>query len=126
MKMLSRRKSRTVVDTHVPDVVPRRYVSNVIVLRCHPRILQRRLRKKGWKPSKVRENVLAEILDSCYGLAIDYYGAKKVAQVDTSRIDADKSASRANRILKKRISSKPSVDWITRLSQEHRLEEFLR
>ena len=38
-------------------------VDVAIVLRCSPRVLERRLRKKGWDERKVRENVEAEAVD---------------------------------------------------------------
>jgi len=38
-------------------------VDIAIVLRCHPRILAKRLRFRGWSDAKVRENVEAEAID---------------------------------------------------------------
>jgi adenylate kinase len=35
----------------------------VIVLRCHPDVIAKRLRERGYKESKVLENVQAEVLD---------------------------------------------------------------
>ncbi|OPY34816.1 MAG: putative kinase [Methanomassiliicoccales archaeon PtaU1.Bin124] len=38
-------------------------VDRVIVLRCRPSILMQRLRERGWREEKVRENAEAEALD---------------------------------------------------------------
>ena len=38
-------------------------MDKVIVIRCHPDKLKKRLSKKGWKKEKIRENIEAEILD---------------------------------------------------------------
>jgi adenylate kinase len=115
----------TVVDTHVPDAVPRERVSKVIVLRCHPRVLEARLRRKGWSASKIRENLLAEILDSCYVTAVDYHGARKTSQLDTSRVSLSKCVSEAKRSLTKHAAGKVRVDWIGVLTREHSLEQYL-
>jgi adenylate kinase len=125
-KFFSNGKLVTVVDTHVPDAVPREHVKKVIVLRCHPRVLESRLRKKGWRGSKVRENLLAEILDSCYATAVNYHGARKTGQLDTSRVSLSKSVNQAKRAVMKQRAGKVRVDWIGVLNREHSLEKYLR
>ncbi len=54
----------------------------VIVLRCDPRVLDARLRARGYPLWKVRENVLCETLDYCLIKALEHYGGKKVRQID--------------------------------------------
>jgi adenylate kinase len=116
----------TIIDTHVPDVVPREYVRKVIVLRCHPNVLQGRLRRKGWEALKVRENVLAEILDSCYMAAVKYHGAEKTVQLDTSRTSVSKTVNQCKSVLKKHLPGKARVDWITVLDHQHALERYMK
>jgi len=124
-KSISERETVTVIDTHVADVVPPEYVVKAIVLRCHPAILEARLRQKGWSPSKVRENVLAEILDSCYMIASGYYGLKKAVQVDTSRNSISNTAKECVAHLKKQLPSESMVDWIAVLDQEQVLARYI-
>ena len=124
-KSLSERETVTVIDTHVADVVPPEYVVKAIVLRCHPAILEARLRQKGWSPSKVRENVLAEILDSCYIIASEYYGLKKTVQIDTSRNSISGTAKECVALLKKQLPSESMVDWIAVLDQEQVLARYI-
>jgi len=114
-----------IVDTHVADGIPRERTRKVIVLRCHPDVLESRLRKKGWSGNKVRENVLAEMLDACYMVAVSYYGAKKVYQLDTSSRRLEKCVSLAKKILLDQSIDNPSINWITTLKREHRLERYL-
>jgi len=122
---LSKRKTMAIIDTHIPDAIPRNYVKRVIVLRCHPRALERRLQRKRWSARKIRENVLAEILDSCYVSALGYYGAKKIVQIDTSKTSVRKSAGQAKLVILNRIAGARGVDWIKTLRREHNLERYL-
>ena len=124
-KSLQGSKAVTVLDTHVSDVAPRECVRKVIVLRCHPRVLEKRLRRRGWKCVKVRENVLAEILDSCYILASEYYGSGKVLQVDTSRTGLRNSVKECKALLGERRPVDCTVDWISVLDREHALTSYL-
>jgi adenylate kinase len=124
-KLLRVRKTTTVIDTHVADAVPREYVRRVIVLRCHPRILEARLRRKGWNTRKTRENVIAEVLDSCYVTAAEYFGTKRLFQLETSRVTIRKSVKQCERLLKGQPPRKLKVDWIAVLNREHTLEEYI-
>lgn len=124
-KLLSTEKHMTVVDTHVPDAVPREHVRRVIVLRCHPRVLESRLHRKGWAVSKIRENLLAEILDSCYVTAVNYHGIRRTDQLDTSKVSLSKSVSQAKRVLRRPAPGKVRIDWIGVLNREHSLKKYL-
>ena len=122
---LAESEKPTVVDTHVPDAVPRRFVSKTIVLRCHPRLLEARLRRKGWSLRKIRENVLAEILDACYSVAFAYYGVRNVAQIDTSRGGVRGCVRQGEALLMNQASGAVVVDWISTLKREQRMEDYL-
>ena len=124
-KSLKWSKALTVLDTHLSDVAPRGCVGKVIVLRCHPRVLEKRLRSRGWKRVKVRENVLAEILDSCYILASKYYGPGRVFQVDTSRTGLRNSVKECKAILGERCRVGCMIDWISVLDHERILTRYL-
>jgi len=126
--LLSRSKGLVIVDTHVPDgVVDRKAVKQVFVLRCHPRILKKRLKAKGWNQRKTRENLLAEVLDICFISSINYYGLRRVAQLNTSRTSQKSNIALAKRVLMNRASKgKRSLDWIAQLDREGSLEDYIR
>jgi len=115
-----------VIDTHAPEgVIPEQMVRRVFVLRCHPKVLEARLRAKKWAVNKIRENVLAEVVDSCLTAAVKQYGWRKVMQLDTSR----GNVRRAVGILKSSVLEKPSrritIDWLARLEKEGLLDRYL-
>ncbi len=124
--LISEAKELTVVDTHIPGgIIQRRSVRLIFVLRCHPRILETRLKRKHWNPSKVSENVLAEILDACLTSAVEYYGWDRVVQLDTSRVSVSKCVAAAKRILRQPAKKGGKVDWITTLDKNHMLDRYL-
>ena len=125
LRNLTPKGKMVIVDTHVADSIPRERTRRVIVLRCHPNVLESRLRKKGWSGNKVRENILAEMLDACYMVAVSYYGTKKVRQLDTSSRGLEKCVSLAKKLLQDQASDNPSINWIATLKREHRLERYL-
>jgi adenylate kinase len=124
---LRRARGLVVVDTHVPaGIVPRSTVLWVFVLRCHPAVLQSRLRTKKWKVRKIRENLLAEIIDSCLVDAIQCYGSRKVIQVDTSRGNIRTCVALATRAVLGKPTRRARTDWLSRLEKEGTLARYLK
>lgn len=57
--------------------------SFVIVLRCDPKILKKRLQTRGYSPKKIKENLEVEALDYCTQMAEKSYRA--VFEIDTTK-----------------------------------------
>jgi adenylate kinase len=48
-----------VIDGHLSHLLP---VEAIIILRCHPEVLRKRLEERGYSPEKVQANVEIELL----------------------------------------------------------------
>lgn len=80
------REKRTkgiVIDSHLSHYLPKEYVNLCVITKCDLRILKNRLEKRGYSKGKVRENLDAEIFDTCRTEALEQ--GHKVKVVDTSR-----------------------------------------
>jgi adenylate kinase len=115
-----------IVDTHHPEgIVPKNVTTVVFVLRCDPAILIRRLRRKKWSHEKIRENVMAEALDSCYITARSYYTNRKLVQLDTSHSNVKHSVETAKNILSGNKAPVFSVNWLGKLEDDTSLAKYL-
>lgn len=116
----------TVVDVdalaakiHVPTKVAvlrghyaHRIPSNVIVvLRCHPRELWKRLEARRWPLEKIRENVEAEAIDVVLQEAVA--AGPPVYEIDTTAKSADLTAREVLEILQGKVAGhEPGrLDW---------------
>jgi len=86
-------------------------VDLVVVLRCSPAVLRKRLEARGWPPAKVQENVEAEAID-----VITQEAAERVSlayEVDTTGRTAAETADAILRILQGKTEGHElgSVDW---------------
>jgi adenylate kinase len=116
-----------VVDTHHPEgIISNNVATTIFVLRCDPTILIRRLQGKKWVRQKIRENVMAEILDYCFIKARNYYAGGKVVQLDTSRSSVKHSVRAAKNILSGRKPPNLRVNWLTKLEKNASLSKYLR
>ncbi len=55
-----------------------------VLLRCHPKQLKKRLKKRGWDKEKIKENVEAEALDVILCETVEYFSENGIFEIDTS------------------------------------------
>jgi len=120
-------KGSIILDGHYAvDAVPSRSIDYIFVLRCHPRVLRKRLLRRGFSLAKVAENVAAEVLDVCLMDALNACAAGKVCEIDTTDKKVDEAVDQALKVFRGSVKAKVGVfDWLTKLEEEGKLEEFM-
>jgi len=94
----------------------------VLVVRCHPRTLAKRLKKRGYSREKMLENLECECLDSCLISALQHNNRKKVYEVDNTK-GLKKTVKEALRIIKDR--PEPKVGRYNYSEYADRLEKLV-
>ena len=74
------KKKGILIDFHSVGFIPRKLVDHVVVVRTDTEILWSRLEKRGYKESKIKENVEAEIFMESMNEALDKFGEDKVVE----------------------------------------------
>jgi adenylate kinase len=98
-----------VVVGHLSHLLP---VKDVVVLRCHPRELERRLRRARRPGRDTRPNLVAEATDLILQEALAL--RRRVWEIDTTRRTPVAVAREvAHRIVHRGRSSYGSVDWLS-------------
>ena len=115
-----------VVEGHqISGMIPKK-IQSAFVLRCNPHELGERLRRRGYKAAKIRENVEAEILDVCLIEAVNWFGEKSVYEIDTTGKPASQAVDEAWGILfEGRTGMLGHIDWLSYLEREGTLSSFL-
>lgn len=117
-----------IIESHFSDIIPNDLIDLVIILRCHPNVLYKRLEKRGYKNSKIIENVQAEILGNCVNFFIQKKIKVPILEIDTSALDVNK----LTQIILELINNDKKfdnyvigkIDWLEDLSKNNRLKEF--
>lgn len=89
------RLDANIIEGHLSHFLP---VDIVIVLRCDPRVLEKRLKRKKYKIKKVRENMEAEALDAIVIEALQE--GKQPYEIDTTNMIPKEVADAVERIIK--------------------------
>jgi adenylate kinase len=85
-----------VFDSHLSHHLD---ADRVVVLRCHPEELDRRLRERGESTDKAEENAESEALDVILTEAVEKHGLDNVYEIDTTDRDPDEVADAIEAVL---------------------------
>ena len=83
IRMIKESKKLLVIDSHLSQYLPKKYVKLCVVTKCDLKILKKRLEKRGYSKEKIRENLDAEIFDVCLVEAKE--AGHKIIIVDTTK-----------------------------------------
>ena len=103
-------------------------IKKVIILRCHPKILYKRLQQKDWKNQKIKENLEAEMLDIILCEIMDIYPPRDVFEIDTSYHTSTQLSSTINNLINNQFTVDPQmkpgqIDWSESLIDSNWMEE---
>ena len=127
-EILAKAEASIIIEGHYAvNVVPKKDVNTVFVLRRDPRELKGALEKRGYEEKKLWENLAAEILDVCLWDALSACGSDKVCEVDVSGKTVETVVEEMMLVLEKRRDCRHGiVDWLGKLEDEGQPGEFLR
>ena len=94
----------------LPYVLDRKSVQKVVVLRCTPGVLKKRLARRGYPARKVEENVEAELIGVVSADAYGAFGDSKTFEFDTTRSTPSEAAERIVGLMRKGRPA-PRIDW---------------
>lgn len=116
------------IEGHFSDVIPDKYIDYVIILRCNPDELYKRLEKRGYKKEKIRENVQAEILGNCTNFFIHKQIKSPMYEIDTTDLSEESLAKIIIDLIIKEVKTENyilgKIDWLEILAQNDRIHEF--
>jgi adenylate kinase len=102
VKMVAAKHSNIVMEGHFSHMLP---ADIVVILRCKPEVLEKRLRKKYKWPTKIEENVEAEMMSVILDEALPLHKPGTVFEIDTTK----RTAKQTEKIVKGIMLDKPGV-----------------
>ena len=103
-------KDVCIVEGHLSHLLSD--VSNIIILRCHPDALKKRLESKGYTSLKIQENLEAEALDIILCDTACCHAAHAIHEIDTTHRDPVAVARFITRLLQDSFQGEIGhIDW---------------
>jgi adenylate kinase len=100
-------------------------MARVVVLRCEPAILKRRLMIRGYPHDKLIANVEAELIGLVASEAFHTFGNAKTFEVDSSRLSPDDTAQSAVAVIMGKSRAGQRIDWTTNYESARSLRSLL-
>jgi len=97
------------VEGHIAHLLP---CDRIVVLRCRPDELKKRLTLRKYRQKKIQENADAEALDVCLIETVEEFGPEQILELDTTGRDAGYCADRIEGFFKGEIPADfGHIDW---------------
>ncbi|MBC7128531.1 MAG: adenylate kinase family protein [Thermoplasmatales archaeon] len=87
-----------IIEGHLSHLLS---VDGVIILRCNPEELKKRLVKKGWDEKKIRENLEAEALDIILQRTLQKH--ERVWEIDVTDRSSEEVAEEIDKIIREKL-----------------------
>jgi len=105
--------SPIIVEGLLAHLLPKKYLTHVIILRTRPRVLERRLRARKYSKAKIRDNVESEALGIILWEAVQAHGMGKVYEIDVTKLRPGVAVKLFSDALDGKVSLRPGkVDWL--------------
>jgi adenylate kinase len=97
------------VEGHIAHLLP---CDLIVVLRCRPDELKKRLLRRKYRAKKIQENADAEALDVCLIETVEKFSPEQILELDTTARDASYCADQIERFVKGEIPADfGHIDW---------------
>ena len=125
-QVAARIREPSVVYGHLlPYVLTKRSVETVVVLRCEPSALRRRLVARGYSFEKVFQNVEAELIGVVASDSYSAFGPEKTTEFDTSDRKPDAEAKSITNRIRRIGGPRPRIDWTLHYNSAFKLRSLL-
>jgi adenylate kinase len=101
-----------------------RAMEKIIILRCHPQELRRRLATKKWKEQKIQENIDAETIDVILCETVEKHSKENIFEIDTTKKTIEEVTASIIALVKKNFEptktySIGQIDWTQEILKKY-------
>lgn len=112
-KKIHTSEENVVVDGLLSHLLSPDQITQVVVLRTNPDVIEKRLKKRNYSGKKLRDNLEAEALGVILWEAVDVHERSKVYEIDTTEMKVSKVVEDFMEALEKGKSLEPGrIDWL--------------
>ena len=97
------------VEGHLAHLLP---CDRIVVLRCRPDELKKRLSRRKYREAKIRENADAEAIDVCLIETVENFSPEQILELDTTERNVASCADQIEGFVKSEIPAGfGTIDW---------------
>lgn len=104
-----KKNQNLIIPSHLSHLIPKKHSKICFILRCPPKILEKRLNKRRYNKEKIRENIEVEVLGTCLAEALSK--GHKIHEIDTSKKTKKQTLNQALKALKTGKNQYGKTNW---------------
>ena len=108
-------KDDTIIEGHLSHFIDN--IDQIIVLRCDPRELRKRMEMRDYNIEKIEENLEAEAIGLIYSQALEINNGIDVFQHDTTKLSVDESTTILRDFFEGNIKLDETIDYTERIME---------
>tara|TARA_B100000029_G_scaffold516705_1_gene632923 strand:- start:5924 stop:6484 length:561 start_codon:yes stop_codon:yes gene_type:complete len=118
-------KEYIIIGHLLPELINNNSLWKIFVLRCEPSILIDRYMIRNYEESKIKDNIVSELIGTiCYETSMKY-GNEKTFEIDVTNKEVETIVNEINDIIinDKKISN--NIDWLESAHKSEKLRRYL-
>ena len=104
-----------IVEGHLSHFIDN--IDQIIVLRCDPRELRKRMEKRNYSEEKIVENLEAEAMGLIYSQALEIKNETDVFQLDTTSLTVNESSKILGNFIEGNVKLDETIDYSERIME---------
>ena len=118
-------KKYIIIGHLLPELIKKESLWKIIVLRCEPNILIDRYKLRDYEESKIKDNIVSELIGTiCYD-SIMKYGNEKTFEINVSNKSVVNIVNEIHNKVNNNIKSTNTIDWLETAHKSENLREYL-
>ena len=118
-------KKYIIIGHLLPELIKKESLWKIFVLRCEPNILIDRYRLRNYEESKIKDNVVSELIGTICHNSIMRYGNNKTFEIDVSNQSVSNIVNEIHNIATNNIKSMNTIDWLESAHKSKNLRRYL-
>tara|TARA_B100001013_G_scaffold132477_1_gene77472 strand:- start:11570 stop:12130 length:561 start_codon:yes stop_codon:yes gene_type:complete len=118
-------KKYIIIGHLLPELIKKESLWKIFVLRCEPNILIDRYKLRNYEESKIKDNIVSELIGTICYESIMRYGDNNTHEINVSNQSVDNIVDEINNIIDNNIRSTNNIDWLELAHKSENLRRYL-
>ena len=116
-----------IISGHLlPDIISKKDVDIIFILRCSPLILLKRYKKRHYNEQKIKDNIISEAIGIIQYESMIKFGKKKVIEINVTNKNVKSLVEELILIINNKQKIIQKIDWLDMMTTEKILRKYLK
>ena len=116
-----------IISGHLlPDIISKKDIDIIFILRCSPLILLKRYKKRQYKEQKIKDNIISEAIGIIQYESMKKFGNNKIIEINVTDKNVKSLVKELTLIINDKQKIIQKIDWLNIMTTEKILRKYLK